>query len=79
MFKVLAYVLGEGIFAEVSKAFQEDKVPWPNVIGLSLDNASVNMGRHNGLYRKFEAKCDDIRVSLSHHSQHSKSCIQVIW
>ena len=22
------------------------------MIGLSLDNASVNMGRHNGLYRK---------------------------
>ena len=43
----------EGIFAEISKAFQEDEVPWTNVIGLSLDNASVNMGRHNGLYRGF--------------------------
>lgn len=50
----------EGIFTEVSKAFQEDKVPWQNVIGLSLDNASVNMGRHNGLYRKFEAKSEDV-------------------
>ena len=25
-------------------------------IGLSVDNASVNMGKHNGLYRKFETK-----------------------
>ena len=40
----------EGIYTEVSKAFQENKVQWQNVIGLSLDNASVNMGRHNGLY-----------------------------
>ena len=46
----------EGIFTQVFKAFQEDGVPWHNVIGLSLDNASVNMGRQNGLYRKFEAK-----------------------
>ena len=29
---------------------------WQNVIGLSLNNTSVNMGRHNDLYRKFEAK-----------------------
>ena len=45
-----------GIFTQVSKAFEEDNVPWQNIIGLSLDNASVNKGRHNGLYRKFEAK-----------------------
>ena len=45
----------EGIFTLVSKAF-EIGMPWRNVIGLSLDNASVNMGRHNSLYRKFEAK-----------------------
>lgn len=46
----------DGIFAQVSRAFEEESVPWDNVVGLSLDNASVNMGRHNGLYRKFEAK-----------------------
>ena len=46
----------QGIFTEASKAFEQDGVPWQNVIGLSLDNASVNMGRHNGLYSKFEAK-----------------------
>ena len=50
----------EGIFTQVSKLFDEDSVPWDNVIGLSLDNASVNMGRHNGLYRKFEAKCNSV-------------------
>ena len=45
-----------GIFTQVSKAFEEDNVPWQNIIGLSLDDASVNIGRHNGLYRKVEAK-----------------------
>ena len=39
----------QGIFTEVSKAFEQDGVPWQNVNGLSLDNASVNMGRHNDL------------------------------
>jgi len=46
----------EGIFTQVSKAFEDDSVPWQNIIGSSLDNTSVNMGKHNGLHRKFEAK-----------------------
>ncbi len=46
----------DGIFTQVSKVFEKHSVPWRNVIGLSLDNTSVNMGRHNGLNRKFEAK-----------------------
>ena len=50
----------QGICTEVSKAFEKDGIPWCNVIGLSLDNASVNMGKHNGLFRKFEAKKDDL-------------------
>ena len=37
----------QGICTEVSKAFEKDGIPWCNVIGLSLDNASVNMGKHN--------------------------------
>ena len=41
----------QGIFTEVSKAFEWDGIPWCNVIELSLDNASVNMGKHNGLVR----------------------------
>ena len=45
-----------GIFHKVSEAFDIDGIPWCNIIGLSLDNASVNMGKHNGLCRKFEAK-----------------------
>ena len=44
-----------GIFQKVTEVFESDGVPWSNIIGLSLDNASVNMGRHNGLFRKFEA------------------------
>ena len=47
-------------FYEVSKAFEKDGIPWCNVIGLSLDNASVNMGKHNGLFRRFEAKKDNL-------------------
>ena len=69
----------QGIFTEVSKAFEQDSVPWQNVIGLSLDNASVNMGRHNSLYRKFEPKnssvytigcpCHIIHNTANHASQ----------
>uniref|UniRef100_H3AIW8 HAT C-terminal dimerisation domain-containing protein n=1 Tax=Latimeria chalumnae TaxID=7897 RepID=H3AIW8_LATCH len=44
----------KGIFAQVSDAFKKYNIPWENVIGLSLDNASVNMGRHNGLYTQLE-------------------------
>lgn len=44
----------KGIFAKVSEVFISQKVPWENVIGLSLDNAAVNMGRKNGLFRHFE-------------------------
>ena len=47
-------------FTQVSKVFEEDSVPWQNIIGLSLDNASVNKGRHNGLYRKFEANNSNV-------------------
>uniref|UniRef100_H3B5F2 Uncharacterized protein n=1 Tax=Latimeria chalumnae TaxID=7897 RepID=H3B5F2_LATCH len=39
----------KGIFVQVSDAFKEYNIPWENVIGLSLDNASVNMRKHNGL------------------------------
>uniref|UniRef100_H3AWC3 Uncharacterized protein n=1 Tax=Latimeria chalumnae TaxID=7897 RepID=H3AWC3_LATCH len=46
----------KGIFAQVqvSDAFKKYSIPWENVIGLSLDNTSVNMGRHNGLHTHFE-------------------------
>ena len=40
----------------MSKALEESNVPWCNLVGLSLDNTSVNMGRNNGLYRKIESK-----------------------
>lgn len=46
-----------GIFCT---AFDMYNIPWKNVIGLSLDNASVNMGRHNGLYTHFAKKNPDI-------------------
>uniref|UniRef100_H2ZU74 DUF4371 domain-containing protein n=1 Tax=Latimeria chalumnae TaxID=7897 RepID=H2ZU74_LATCH len=44
----------KGIFVQVSDAFKKYNIPWENVIGLSLENASVNMGKHNGLYTHFE-------------------------
>ena len=43
-----------GIFTQIKDAFQKYNIPWENIIGLSLDNASVNMGKHKGLYRHFE-------------------------
>ena len=66
-----------GIFPEVSEVFEEEVIPWQNLVGLSLDNAS---GRHNGLYRKFKAKneCLHLWLSLLFYTQHSQSCIKSI-
>ena len=50
----------KGIFEQASKAFELYSIPWENAVGLSLDNASVNMGKHNGLYTHFKAQNDAI-------------------
>lgn len=57
----------KGIFEQVSSAFAKYSVPWENVIGLSLDNASVNMGKHKGLYRHFESKNPCVHIPLDVH------------
>ena len=46
----------KGIFDQIALAFEQYSIPWENVIGLSLDNASVNMGKHKGLFTHFEKK-----------------------
>ena len=47
-----------GIFQKVSDIFEKESIPWENCIGLSLDNASVNMGKHKGLFTHFMKKND---------------------
>ena len=70
----------QGIFTQVSKAFEQDGVPWQNVIGLSLDNAFVNMGRHNGLYRKFEEKNSSVYTfgCICHIIHNCQLCIMSV-
>ena len=46
----------KGIFDQIALAFEQYSIPWENVIGLSLDNASVNMGKHKGIFTHFEKK-----------------------
>ena len=53
---LIADCSASGIFTKICTAFDKDSVPWENVTGLSIDNASVNMGKHKGLYRHFEKK-----------------------
>lgn len=37
------------IFDAMDEAFQSRDIPWANCIGLSVDNTSVNMGKHNSI------------------------------
>ena len=46
-----------------------------NVIGLNLDNTSVNVGRSNDLYRKFEAKNDVVYLFAKHAAEAFSSVI----
>ena len=41
---------------KVSDIFEKESIPWENCIGLSLENASVNMGKHKGLFTHFMKK-----------------------
>ena len=45
-----------GMFHRVSDIFEKESSPWKNCIGLSLDNASVNMRKHKGLFTHFMKK-----------------------
>ena len=44
------------IFASIDKVMSDHSVPWENCVGISLDNASVNMGVHNSIKSRVLAK-----------------------
>ena len=79
-----------GIFTQIKDAFQKYNIPLENVIGLSLDNASVNMGKHKGLYRHFEKHSSGIytagcacHIIHNTHLRHSQlnldSVLMISW
>ena len=39
----------EKIFQAMEQAITSRNIPWNNCIGLSVDNTSVNMGKHNSI------------------------------
>ena len=39
----------EAIFKSMDEALQSRNIPWSNCVGVGVDNASVNMGRHNSI------------------------------
>jgi hypothetical protein len=44
------------IFEKVEDAISKHAVPWENCFGVAMDNASVNMGKHNSMKTRFESK-----------------------
>ena len=39
----------KGIFSKMQEVQDRYELPWNNCVGISLDNTSVNMGRHNSI------------------------------
>ena len=39
----------EILFENISNALRSNEIDWSNCVGLSLDNTSVNLGRHNSI------------------------------
>ena len=37
------------VFEAMDGALQSREIPWTNCIGFSVDNTSVNMGKHNSI------------------------------
>ena len=46
----------ETIFSKVDEVLSSHKVPWKNCFGVAMDNASVNMGRHNSMKTRILAQ-----------------------
>ena len=43
-------------FDKVEEVFVSKSIPWCNCVGFSVDSASVNVGRHNSIKTRLEAK-----------------------
>ena len=41
--------IAASIFEAMDVALQSREIPWVNCVGLSVDNTSVNMGKHNSI------------------------------
>lgn len=64
-----------GIFTEINRSFERDRVPWFYCHGLSVDNAKVNLGKKKGLVTHFNAKNPSI-VTVGCHCHIIHNCAQ---
>ena len=46
----------EGIFSRMNAALNQNGISWQNVVGIGLDNTSVNMGCRNSIKTRVIAK-----------------------
>lgn len=51
-----ASATAESIFATMDSVLESRGIPWSNCVGLSVDNTSVNMGRHNSIMTRATQK-----------------------
>lgn len=52
----------EAIFEAMDGALTSREIPWQNCIGLSVDNTSVNIGRHNSIKSRLLQKNSSVYV-----------------
>ena len=51
---------GLGIFEKVEEKYKVDRILWENTVALSVDNASVNLGKCTGFCTHFKKKNPDV-------------------
>ena len=44
------------IFSKMDLVLQTNSIPWANCVGVSVDNTSVNLGRHNSIFTQVKEK-----------------------
>ena len=44
------------IFEKMNEIFQHHEIPWSNCIAASVDNTSVNIGKHNSILTRVKSK-----------------------